>query len=83
MRLAGSLESSIRHDSLGARESAFPPVAGYDGRFYPAHGEYLWWFDCNRWTVDRLATVGLARGGRGVIFTAQVPGRLLGFHPVR
>ena len=57
----------------------YPVVRGYRGRFYRAPGEYLWWTNCNRWTVDRLARVGLARGGRGVIFSGQVAARLTGF----
>jgi hypothetical protein len=81
--LVASLESSIRRDAANTRVPPFAPVAGYAGRFYPAHGDYLWWFDCNRWTVDRLAAAGLARGGRGVIFTRQVRSRLIGFHTVR
>ena len=77
--LVASLESSIRHDTAGVREPPFTPVAGYPGRFYPAHGDYLWWFDCNRWTADRLAAAGLASGGRGVILSGQVGARLVGF----
>lgn len=63
-----------------ASDRAYPVVRGYRGRFYPAPGAYLWWDDCNRWTVERLASAGLARGGRGVILAGQVRGRLLGFH---
>ena len=62
-----------------AEEAPFPAVSGFAGRFYPAPGRYLWWTDCNRWTVDRLAEAGLARGGRGVIFSGQVFGRLRAF----
>lgn len=80
--VVASLESSIRHGSAGARVAPFAPVAGYRGRFYPAYGDYLWWFDCNRWTVDRLAAAGLASGGRGVVWPGQVPARLRGFQPV-
>jgi hypothetical protein len=80
--LARELERWIRHDSSGSRLPAFPSVTGYAGRFYPAHGAYLWWTDCNRWTLDRLAAAGLARSGRGVILSGQVPGRLLGFRRI-
>ena len=57
-------------------------MAGYAGRFYPGAGAYLWWTDCNRWTVDRLAAAGLARRGRGVIFSGQVKNALIDFFMV-
>lgn len=59
----------------------YPAVPGYAGRFYPAPGRYLWWNDCNRWTVERLRTAGLASGGRGVLFSGQVAPRLRRFQP--
>lgn len=77
--LLAELERSVRHVSGGARVPAYPAAAGYGGRFYPAHGTYLWARDCNWWTVARLAAVGLASGPVGVVFTPQVPGRLRGF----
>lgn len=80
-RLVAGLEGAIRRQSDGSREPPYPPVPGYGGRFYPGRGSYLWWTDCNRWTVARLAEAGLARSGRGVIFSGQVPGRLIGFRP--
>jgi len=61
------------------RRVEFPPVPGYPGRFYASSERYLWWYDCNRWTVDRLARSGLATSGRGVLFSGQVAGRLQGF----
>ena len=80
--LAAVLEGTIRRSSTGERAAAFPAVSGYAGRFYPAHGRYLWFTDCNRWTVERLASAGLARGGVGVIFSGQVASHLIGFHRV-
>lgn len=81
--LASELEASIVPADGGARSDAFPSVRGYSGRFYPGIGSYLWWTNCNRWTADRLATVGLASGGRGVLFSRQVASRLHGFSEVR
>ncbi len=81
--LATELEASIRPDPRGERAPAFTTVAGYPGRFFPGTGSYLWWANCNRWTVDRLAAAGLADGGRGVIFSGDVAGRLSGFTAVR
>ena len=81
--LAMELEASIGRDDRGARLPAFPPVAGYAGRFLPGVGRYLWWMNCNRWAVDRLAAAGLADGGRGVIFSGEVAARLRGFSLVR
>lgn len=73
------LERSARHAGDGTRLPPYAPVAGYAGRFYPAHGAYLWTRNCNWWTVIRLAAAGLAGRATGVVFTAQVPGRLRGF----
>jgi hypothetical protein len=81
-RLAEALEGSIRRTSTGQRAAPFSAASEPPARFFPALGHYLWWRDCNRWTVDRLASAHLARGGAGVIFSGQVPGRLLGFHRV-
>jgi len=84
--LITALESSIDRADPGTpgsdRAKAFASVAGYVGRFYPAFGRYLWWDDCNRWTVERLDSAGLARSGRGVILSGQVAGRLIGFRRV-
>lgn len=73
------LERSIRHAPNDGRLPPYARAAGYAGRFYPAHGTYLWTRNCNWWTVTRLAAVGLAGRAAGVVFTAQVPGRLHGF----
>jgi hypothetical protein len=74
-----ALEGTLRHAANGARLPAFRPAPGYRGRFYPAHGAYLFWNDCNRWTVEQLHAAGLAESGVGVILARQVPGRLRGF----
>ena len=81
--LAEDLEGALRRTDSLVRPAAFPPTPQDAGRFYPAHSQYLWWMDCNRWTVDRLADAHLARGGRGVIFSGQVPGKLIGFVRIR
>jgi len=77
--LLSEIERSARHDQTGARVSPFAPASGYAGRFFTAHGAYLWTRNCNWWTVERLMRVGLATSPTGVIITAQVPGRLRGF----
>jgi hypothetical protein len=76
------LERSIRRDAAGRRVAPSGAVPGYAGRFYDANGRYLWANDCNRWTVERLATVGLADGGWRVVLSGQVGARLHGFAPV-
>jgi hypothetical protein len=81
--LLTELERSVRHAPGGAREGPFPAADGYQGRFYPAHGAYLWAADCNRWTVERLRGAGLAGSARGVVFSGQVAGRLRGFARVQ
>ena len=77
--LVTELERSARRTNNGTRMPPYLPAAGYAGRFYPAQGPYLWTRNCNWWTVARLADVGLAGRTAGVVFTAQVPGRLRGF----
>jgi Protein of unknown function (DUF2459) len=77
--LLGELERSIRHTAAGRRAPPYVPAPGYLGRFYPAHGVYLWARDCNWWTVARLHTMGLAGRAAGVVFSGQVAGRLRGF----
>lgn len=81
-RLAAELEGAVVHTPTGERIAPAPAIPGYAGRFYDARGDYLWARDCNRWTVDRLRAAGLAGSGAGVVFAAQVPGRLVGFAPV-
>ncbi|HEY0780711.1 MAG TPA: DUF2459 domain-containing protein, partial [Gemmatirosa sp.] len=81
-RLAAELDGAVVHTPDGTRLAPAPQIPGYAGRFYDARGGYLWARDCNRWTVDRLRAVGLAGSGVGVVFAAQVPGRLVGFTPV-
>lgn len=80
--LVAALERTIVRAPDGARGAPYPPATGYAGRFYPAHGAYLWSSDCNRWVVERLRAAGLARSARGVIVAPQVPARLIGFHEV-
>jgi len=79
--LVMELERTIRRHEHGERLLPTAPVAGHAGRFYAAHGKYLWTRDCNAWTVDRLASVGLARGGL-VVLAGQVASRLVGFERV-
>lgn len=82
LALAETLEASIKRSANGERLQPYAAASGYSGRFYPAHGAYLWSNDCNRWTVERLAAARLARGGFGVIFSGQVAGHLLGFRRI-
>jgi len=81
--LLAELERAARRAPDGARLAALAPVPGYRGRFYAAHGDYLWTRNCNWWVVARLTGVGLASAPAGVIFTTQVPARLNGFALVR
>lgn len=81
--LLAELERSVRHDASGARLLALPPTRGDRGRFYAAHGPYLWTRNCNWWVVARLAGAGLASAPAGVIFTTQVGPRLGEFARLR
>ena len=73
------LEGTFKRASDATRLAPHPAVSGYDGRFYPAYGRYLWTRDCNWWTVTRLAAADLASVGTGTLFSGQVAGRLRGF----
>ena len=91
--LLASLEGSIVRDApvrdAAVRDSASgrvhptAPVPGYGGRFYEAHGGYMWTRNCNAWTVARLADAGLANRSALTVFSGQVAGRLQGFEAVR
>jgi hypothetical protein len=81
--LLAELERSVQHDASGARLPALTPTPLDRGRFYAAHGRYLWTRNCNWWVVARLAGAGLASRPTGVIFTTQVGPRLREFTSVR
>jgi len=74
------LERSFRRGADGNRLAPYPVASGFAGRFYPAHGRYLWTRDCNWWTVTRLHAAQLGSDARGVVFSGQVMSRLHGFH---
>jgi len=80
--LLRTLDRSIRRAPQRTRARLYARAAGYAGGFYPAHGAYLWTRNCNWWTVERLREAGLARRGRGVVFSGQVSSRLLDFQRV-
>ena len=79
--LVAELERSMLRGAGGDRPPPYPPARGYAGRFYPGHGYYIFWSDCNAWTVARLRAAGLAGSPAGVVFSGQVAGRLRGFRP--
>ncbi|MEO1002892.1 MAG: DUF2459 domain-containing protein [Cyanobacteria bacterium J06638_7] len=79
--LLSGLERSLRRGADGRRLAPLPQRPAAGGRFFPGHGAYLWTRNCNRWTVQRLRQAGLATHPAAVLFSAQVPGRLLGFRP--
>jgi len=77
-RLVESLERSARRSATGARGAAMRNP-DHPGVFVPAYGRYLWTRGCNWWTVERLRDAGLATSATGVVFSGQVPRRLIGF----
>jgi len=81
-RLVKSLEESIVRLPGGERALPYPAVAGYSGRFYPAREFYIFWFNCNAWTVERLRSAGAAGPSRFVFLEQQVRGRLRQFRKV-
>lgn len=60
------LERVMERGADGQRFSPYVGHRSYYGRFYPAHGSYLWTRDCNWWTVERLRAAGLAGSSAGV-----------------
>ena len=82
-RLVTVLEQSMERGSGGARPAPFPAVAGYPGRFYPARESYIFWSNCNGWTVRVLALAGLGGSPSLVFFSGQVGPRLEGFERIR
>ncbi|MDX1935161.1 MAG: DUF2459 domain-containing protein [Capsulimonadales bacterium] len=81
--LLTGLEQAMTRAASGERPPPLPPRTDLKGRFFPAREYYILWSDCNRWTVERLREVGLARTGVGVVVPEQVGGRLIGFRRVR
>ncbi|HVF09486.1 MAG TPA: DUF2459 domain-containing protein [Abditibacteriaceae bacterium] len=73
------LERAMPRTSSGRRAAALPAVHDRAGRFYAGREFYIFWSDCNKWTVDRLQAAGLADAGTLVVFKQQVAGRLRGF----
>jgi len=74
-----TLESAMPRTAAGGRAAALPAVDDRAGRFYAGREFYIFWSDCNRWTVDRLHAAGLADAGTLVVVKQQVAGRLRGF----
>jgi hypothetical protein len=77
--LVTALEREMARPASGARPAAFPPVPEYLGRFYPARDYYIFWNDCNAWTVRMLASAGIGTSPAFVFGEWQVSGRLIGF----
>lgn len=78
-KLLHALEHSIQRTAGGNRLASLPLVTGYGGRFYPAHGHYLWTRNCNWWTIARLTDVGLSARPMGVVLPSQVLRHAHGF----
>ena len=78
-RLATALEQSIATGATGDRAASHPPVVRYPGRFYPGREFYIFWSDCNAWTVRQLAAADLADPGHLIIFAEQVQPQLRQF----
>ena len=76
--LITALEESFPRTETGERPPHFP---GHP-YFYPSREYYLWWNDCNAWTVGILHRADLAESPFGVLFCQQVEGRLKGFQKV-
>ena len=78
-RLLSVLEQAMARPPGGPRPAAFPPVDGYAGRFYPGREYYIFWQNCNEWTVRVLKEAGLGGEPAVVLLSGQVGGGLEGF----
>ena len=81
--LVTQMERALPRTPSGERVAPFPPMPGRAGRFYPGRECYIFWSDCNAWTVKCLRAAGLAGSSVLVVAEEQVPGRLRGFRRVR
>ena len=75
-RLVTVLEGEFTRESYDERPAAFPPVEGYGGRFYPGRNLYIYWSNCNTWTVEKIQESGVRASPLLVILKEQVGGRL-------
>ena len=82
-RLVTVLEGEFARGDGGARPPAFAPVEGYGGRFYPGRNLYIYWSNCNTWTVEKLQEAGIEASPLLVILKEQVGGRLGEFRRVK
>jgi len=77
--LVTDLERAMPRTRDGQRPAPLASANTRTGRFYPGRECYIFWSDCNQWTVRRLAAAGLATSGMPIVFKQQVAGRLSGF----
>ena len=81
--LVTKMERTLPRTPSGERVAAFRHAPGRAGRFYPGRECYIFWSDCNAWTVKCLGAAGLAGSSALVVAEGQVPGRLRGFRRLR
>ena len=77
------IEREFARAGDGARPAAFPPAEWYAGTFYPGRRYYIFWSNCNTWTLRALADAKLGGTRFPVMFEGQVGGALDGFERVR
>ena len=82
-RLLLALEQEMTRGAAGERPAPFPPAAGYAGRFYPGRESYIFWSNCNSWTLRALDRAGLGGTPHLVFFSPQVGGRLRDFERLK
>lgn len=73
--LVTALEQSFPRTEAGGRPLHYPNHP----YFYPSGEYYIWWNDCNAWTIRILQQADLAEASLGILFCQQVGGRLKGF----
>lgn len=81
-RLIARLEGSMLATTMGRRRIELPDRGDYRGRFSYAHGSYIFWRSCNRWTCDVLSDAGLDVNPLFVVTAGQATGRLQGWQRI-
>ena len=74
-RLAEVLEGEMPREGAG-RPAPFPATEEYAGRFYPGREFYIFWQNCNAWTLRTLRDAGLGGDPSLVVFAPQIGGGL-------
>ncbi|NJK40237.1 MAG: DUF2459 domain-containing protein [Acaryochloridaceae cyanobacterium SU_2_1] len=74
-----SLEQSFQRTAEGHRLAPYVYASRFKGRFYPGREFYIFWANCNGWTIHHLERLGIAEKGGPILLAEQVGPSLEGF----